>query len=287
MNLREAACRLGVEFKGPAETQILGVRDIELLRTDDPLENGFVYFIESSAVLRRYPCALKGGIILTPASLAGHFEVALIAPDKEMRLAFIRLLSIFDTRPRFEAGIAMAAHVHVSARLGEGAAVLAGAVVMEGASIAARSLIYPCAVVEPHAHIGEDTVIYPCAVIGRHCVIGNNGIIHGCTVIGADGFGFFDSPSDRHKIPQIGNVVIGNDVEIGASCTIDRATIESTRVGDRTKIDDQVHIGHNCQVGTSVYIAGNTTLGGSVTVEDGCMISGNVVIRDHVHLACG
>ncbi|MEK7384552.1 MAG: UDP-3-O-(3-hydroxymyristoyl)glucosamine N-acyltransferase, partial [Elusimicrobiota bacterium] len=86
---------------------------------------------------------------------------------------------------------------------------------------------------------------------------------------------------------QIGNVVIGDDVEIGASCTIDRATIESTSIGAFTKIDDQVHIGHNCRLGRFLYIAGNTGLAGSVTAEDGVMISGMVSIKDHLHLAKG
>ena len=137
------------------------------------------------------------------------------------------------------------------------------------------------------AEIGDGTVLYPNAVVGHHCVIGPRCIVHGGSVIGADGFGFYDDLGGRHKIPQIGNVVIDDDVEIGANCTVDRATIESTTIGAQTKIDDQVHIAHNCQIGRFVYIAGNTALAGSVVVEDGVMISGAVAIRDHVRLAEG
>ncbi|OGS40681.1 MAG: hypothetical protein A2506_13055 [Elusimicrobia bacterium RIFOXYD12_FULL_66_9] len=118
-------------------------------------------------------------------------------------------------------------------------------------------------------------------------MVGKRVLLHGGTVIGADGFGFYDEKGGRHKVPQIGNVVIGDDVEIGASCTIDRATIETTSVGSFTKIDDQVHIGHNCRLGRYMYIAGNTGLAGSVVAEDGVMISGMVSIKDHLHLAKG
>lgn len=158
---------------------------------------------------------------------------------------------------------------------------------MEGAQIGERCILYPGVVMEPFAQLGDDSVLFPCVVIGHHCVIGKNAIIHGGTVIGADGFGFYDRPGERHKIPQIGNVKIDDFVEIGASCTVDRATIETTSIGAYTKIDDQVHVGHNCQVGRYVYIVGNSALGGSVVVGDGAMISGMVIVKDHLKIAAG
>ncbi len=158
---------------------------------------------------------------------------------------------------------------------------------MEGANIGERCTLYPGVVVEPNAQIGEGTVLFPCVVIGHHCVIGKNGIIHGGTVIGADGFGFYDQPGKRYKIPQIGNVVTADEVEIGASCTVDRATIESTRIGAHTKLDDQVHVGHNSQLGRFIYIVGNSAIGGSVTIGDGAMISGMVIVKDHLKIGAG
>ena len=163
----------------------------------------------------------------------------------------------------------------------------AGATVMEGAAIGARCVIYPGVVVEPFAKIGDGTILHSNVVIGYHCVVGKESIIHAATVLGSDGFGFYDQPGQRHKIPQIGIVAIGDHVELGSGVTIDRATIEVTSVGDQTKIDNQVHIGHNCRIGRWCYIAGNTGLAGSVVVEDGVMISGMVSVRDHVTLARG
>jgi UDP-3-O-[3-hydroxymyristoyl] glucosamine N-acyltransferase len=158
---------------------------------------------------------------------------------------------------------------------------------MEGASVGERCVLYPGVVLEPHSAVGDDSTLFPGVVLGHHCTLGRRVIIHGGTVIGADGFGFYDGPTGRHKIPQIGGVAIADDVEIGASCTVDRATIETTTIGQFTKLDDQVHVGHNCRIGRYIYIVGNSAIGGSVVIEDGAMISGMVIVKDHVKIAAG
>lgn len=273
-------------MKGDAGLEIRGLRDIERLSPEQPLEDGGLYFIESKSVLKRHPLAPKNGAVLTTAELAPEFPRALIASG-DARLAFIKLLAHFDRRPVFAPGVSKVPLVHPGAVIDASATVLPGAVVMEGAEIGARAVIWPGAVIEPRAKIGEDTVIGSNVVVGYDCVIGRRCIVHGGTVIGADGFGFYDRPGERHKIPHIGNVVIDDDVELGASNTVDRATIESTTIGRFTKTDDQVHIGHNCRVGRWIYIVGNTAVGGSVVLEDGVMLSGNVIVKDHLRLAAG
>ncbi len=287
MNLVELARRIGAEAKGPADRAIRGVRDIERLSPEQPLEDDFVYFVESESVLRRHPLAGPHGIVLTTPELADRFACALVAPPREVRLAFVRLLAAFDRRPGFPPGVDPAAHVHPAADVDASATILAGAVVMEGARIGARCVLYPNVVVEPHASIGEDSVLYPGVVVGHHCTLGRRVVVHGAAVLGADGFGFHDASGRRTKIPQVGTVEIADDVEIGAGCTIDRATIEATSIGEHTKLDDQVHVAHNCRIGRFVYIAGQSALGGSVVVGDGAMLSGMVCIRDHVRLAPG
>jgi UDP-3-O-[3-hydroxymyristoyl] glucosamine N-acyltransferase len=287
MNLQNIAEILKVEARGQADYPIKGVRDIERLSIDQGLEENYIYFIESLAVFKRHPKAAEGGVVLTIPALADQFRQALVAPERDIRLAFINLLKVFDQTPTFEPGVSPQALVHPSAKIAESAVILAGAIVMEGSTIGARCTLYPGVVVEPHAQIGEGCILYPCVVIGHHCVIGRNAIIHGGTVIGADGFGFYDQPGKRYKIPQIGNVIIDEEVEIGASCTVDRATIESTRIGAYTKLDDQVHIGHNSQLGRFIYVVGNSAIGGSVTVGDGAMISGMVIIKDHLKIGAG
>lgn len=288
MNLQELARRLDVGMQGPADYRIDGLRDVETLSPEQGLVDHCVYFIETPAVLKRHPKALESGaVVLTTPQLAPKFRVALVAPEGGARLALIALLKAFDTAPKFAAGISPDARVHVSAKIAESASVLAGAVVMEGAVVGERCVLYPGVVIEPFARIGDDTVLGSCVVVGHRCEIGKHCILHGGAVIGADGFGFYDDASGRHKIPQIGNVVIADHVEIGASSTVDRATIESTTIGEHTKLDDQVHVGHNCRVGRHVYLVGNTAVGGSVTIEDGAMISGMCIVKDHLTIAKG
>lgn len=287
MNLDELAAKLGLEPKGPSDYAVKGVRDIETLSPEQDLEDHFVYFIETPAVLKRHPKAADHGLVLTTAALAAKFPRALVAPEGGTRLALIALLKAFEKTPSFPAGVSPDAKVHPSAKVAASASVLPGAVLMEGAVVGERCTVYPGVVLEPFAEIGEGTVLFPNVVLGHHCRIGKNGVVHGGTVIGADGFGFYDGPTGRHKIPQIGNVVIADNVEIGASCTVDRAAIESTTIGDFTKIDDQVHIGHNCRVGRYIYIVGNSAIGGSVVIEDGAMISGMVIVKDHLRIAKG
>ncbi len=287
MTLRELADALGLAFRGPADYEIRGVRDAAALTPERGPEENFVYFVESPAVLKRLARTLDRGAVLTVAPLAENFARALIAPEGRARRALIALLRAFDREPSFPAGVSPDARVHPSARVAASASVLPGATVMADAVVGERCVLYPGVVLEPGAGVGDGTVLHPGVVLGHHCRIGRDGIVHGATVIGADGFGFHDDADGRHKVPQIGDVRIGDRVELGAGCTVDRATIESTTIGDDTKIDDQVHIAHNCRVGRFVYIAGNTGLAGSVTVEDGVMISGMVSVRDHVRLARG
>lgn len=271
---------------GDPARRIKGLRDVERLGPEQPLEEGWLYFIESKAVLKRHPLAKSGGAVLTTAALAPEFSSAL-AVSGDARLAFFKTLSYFDPAPSFPPGVGARALVDPAAKIDPSASVLDGATVMAGAAVGAGCVIHPGAVLEPGASVGDGTVIRANAVIGHGCAIGKRCLIHSATVIGADGFGFYDLPGARHKVPHIGNVVVEDDVEIGASCTVDRATIESTVVGRFTKLDDQVHVGHNCRVGRFVYIVGNSALGGSVVVEDGAMISGMVIVKDHLTIAAG
>ncbi|MEK7388459.1 MAG: UDP-3-O-(3-hydroxymyristoyl)glucosamine N-acyltransferase [Elusimicrobiota bacterium] len=286
MTLQELGRLLGFEIKGDAGYLVKGLRDIERLSSGAPLEENYLYFVESKAVFKRHAGGFDTGAVLTTAELAVNFPRALIA-GTDARLAFFAVLAHFDRAPKFAPGVSPRAIVDASAEVAPTASIGPGAVVMEGARIGQRAVIYPGAVIEPGAVVGADSVIHSNAVIGHGCVVGQRCIIHGATVIGADGFGFYDRPGVRHKVPHIGNVVIDDDVELGASCTVDRAVIESTTIGAHTKLDDQVHVGHNCRVGRYVYIVGNSALGGSVIVEDGAMLSGMVIVKDHLKIAAG
>lgn len=281
MKLGDIAHAIGCTVKGNGELEIAGFRDLELLK-GEPTHN-MLYFVESKKYLNKHPEIKKAQAVLTTTELSENFTNALVCEPKEARLKFIAALKLFEFSYRPAEARAATSYIHPKAKIADSAIIYPGAVILEGAEIGENSEIHSCAVIEPFARIGSNTVIHPNTVIGYHCVVGNYCRIFGATVIGADGFGFYDhGPESRHKIPQIGNVVIGDHVEIGSGCTIDRATIESTRIGDHTKLDDQVHIGHNCQIGRYVYMAGSAVLAGSVKVEDYAMIAGQATIAQGV-----
>lgn len=145
--------------------------------------------------------------------------------------------------------------------------------------------IYPHVYVGDNVKIGENTILYPGAKVYYNCVIGKNCIIHAGAVIGADGFGFEpDEKGIYHKVPQIGNVVIGDDIEIGANTTIDRAMMGTTHVADNTKIDNLVQIGHNVQVGESTVLCAQVGVAGSSSIGNHCTLTGQVGVAGHISI---
>lgn len=157
----------------------------------------------------------------------------------------------------------------------EGVKILEGAIIEDGCYIGKNSII------------GEKTRIYPNVVIRENVKIGNNCIIHSGTVIGCDGFGYINI-SDKHvKIPQVGGVIIEDDVEIGSNVSIDRATLENTVIGCGTKIDNLVHIAHNVKIGKNCLILAGAAIAGSTVIEDNCIIGGQAGISDHLRIGKG
>lgn len=290
MKLINLAEKIGGTVKGDGTVEIRGVRDLELMRLHNKAavpEKGFIYFVESKKVLNEHPESREAEVILTIPQLADQFRNAIIVDAAAPRIAFIKMLELFESVPAPVPAKPGTVFIAETAKVDKTAIVMHGAVILDHAEIGPRSVIHPYAVIEQHVKIGSDTVIHPHVVVKHACTIGDHCIIHSGTVIGADGFGFYDKDGVRYKIPQIGNVVIGNYVEMGAGVTVDRATIEATTVGDYTKFDDKVHIGHNCQVGKYVYIAGHSALAGSVTLEDNVIIGGLCAVNNKVTVAKG
>lgn len=180
-----------------------------------------------------------------------------------------------------ETGVSSGAHVDPSALIEEGAIVEAGAVIGPGAAIGSGTVIAANAVVGRNCQIGRDGFVGPNASI-QYALIGNRVIIHGGVRLGQDGFGYVPGRGGPEKMPQIGRVIIQDNVEIGANSTIDRGALEDTVIGEGTKIDNLVQIGHNCRIGRGCIIAGHCGLSGSVTLGDFAMLGGRVGIADHV-----
>lgn len=183
-------------------------------------------------------------------------------------------------------GVHPTAVVHESVELGEGSGVGATAVVLRGTTIGSRTVIHPGAYVGPGVRIGDDTVVYPNATVKAGTVLGDRVIIHSGAVIGSDGFGYAKEGDTHRKIPQVGRVIVEDDVEIGANACIDRATMGATLISRGTKIDNLVQIGHNVVIGegsivvAQVGISGSTVLGKSVVLAGQTGVAGHIKIGD-------
>lgn len=203
---------------------------------------------------------------------------------KNADLAMSQILELFAPAPPvFETDIHPTATIDKSATIGNGARIGAGTYIGPNVSISENVTIYPNVTILDECSIGRNTVIWSGTVIRERCHIGAFCILHPNCTIGADGFGFRPCPEKGLvKIPQIGNVIIGNGVEIGANSCVDRGKFSSTVLGDGCKIDNLVQIGHNSKLGKFCIMAGNSGLAGSVTLGNGVIIGGSASIRDHV-----
>jgi UDP-3-O-[3-hydroxymyristoyl] glucosamine N-acyltransferase len=248
---------------------------------DSNNENAIVY-VENEKKLKEClngnPAALLVPRGIQPAAIPS-VEV------EDPKMAFIVLLRIFS--PSRERRGIKDAHIDAQASLGEQVVVMPGAVIMAGASLGDNCIVYPNCVIEEDVIVGRNTILYSGVVVRERCIIGSDCILHAGTVVGADGYGFYEKDGDIIKIPQIGNVVIGDRVEIGANCCIDRATVDSTRIGSDTKFDNMVHVAHNVRIGEKCYIVAQVGISGSVTVGNRVVIAGQVGIADHVSIADG
>ncbi|MFH1897479.1 MAG: UDP-3-O-(3-hydroxymyristoyl)glucosamine N-acyltransferase [Candidatus Desantisbacteria bacterium] len=201
---------------------------------------------------------------------------------KNPRLALSLLLNLFYPQGKPTPAIHPTSIIAENAQIGKGVTIYPLVVVDTGAIIGDGVILYPFVSVGKGVQIGEETTIHSNVSIYENTIIGKQVIIHSGCVIGADGFGFVKVDEIHHKIPQVGNVIIEDGVEIGANTTIDRATLGSTIIGAGTKIDNLVQIGHNVKIGANCILVAQVAIGGSAIIEDGVIIAGKGAVSDHV-----
>jgi UDP-3-O-[3-hydroxymyristoyl] glucosamine N-acyltransferase len=223
------------------------------------------------------------------ASVAtGNGRALLVAPDAD--LALIRILPLFaPATPLQPTGVHASAIVHPGALVEPGASIGPMCVVEEGAFVGRDAVLTGQNYVGRGARIGERSLLYPQVRVLERCVVGKRCILHAGATLGADGFGYRPAPDGKGlvKVPHVGNVVLGDDVEVGANTCIDRAKFGSTLIGSGTKIDNLVQIGHNVTVGRSAVICGGCGVAGSVTIGDGAMLGGQVGVADNLTIGAG
>ena len=214
-------------------------------------------------------------------------SATLIKVDDAYQSVAQLLTLVNNLKPR-KTGISAKADIAQSASIGKDIFVGAFVSIGENCKIGNNVTIHPNTQIGDNVSVGDGSIIYSNVSIYSDCVVGKNNIIHSGAVIGADGFGFApDEEGHYHKIPQIGNVVLGDDVEIGANTTIDRATMGATHIGDGVKIDNLVQVAHNVEVGEYTAIAAQTGIAGSTKVGRRCIFGGQVGITGHISIADG
>ena len=224
----------------------------------------------------------KAAAVMLPEGVEDFPLPAIYVEDP--RASFAILLEVFAPKLEFPQGVSPKAHIGEDVKLGEDVVILPFAVVDDHTVIGDRVIVYPHAYIGQYVEIGEDSVIYSNVTVRERCRVGKRCIIHSSAVIGSDGFGFTTKDGVHTKVPQVGNVILEDDVEIGAHDGIDRAAMGSTIIGRGTKIDNLVHVGHNCKLGPGCLIVAQTGISGSTTVGHHVTFGGQVGTVGHIHI---
>jgi UDP-3-O-[3-hydroxymyristoyl] glucosamine N-acyltransferase len=275
--LAEIVARFGGELVGDPD---ITVRQVGTLARAEPGEISFL-------VHQRYRgelAATRAAAVIVPESERGATALPRIV-CRDPYAYFARVSMLFNAPPAVAAGVHPTAVVAPDAHVAASASVGPGCVVERGARIGDDVALGAGCFVGEHATIGAGSRLNPHVTVQARCVVGARAVVHSGAVIGADGFGFASDEGGWLKIPQIGRVVIGDDVEIGANTTIDRGAIDDTIIEDGVKIDNQVQIGHNCRIGAHTAIAGCVGIAGSTRIGRHCMIGGAAMIGGHLDIA--
>lgn len=262
-----------------------GERAVQFARTLQEAQPGDITFLDHPRhVAKLQASRADAAIVPVGVSVAGKTVIQVADP----LMAFVAVVQLLQGKTAATpTGIDPRAAVHPSALVGADPSIDACAVVGAGAIVGQRCRLHSGVVVGKNCRLGDDVVLYPNVVLYDDTVVGDRVVIHANSTIGADGFGYRFQNGTHVKVPQLGNVVIGCDVEIGANSAIDRGTFGSTVIGDGTKFDNLVQIGHNCRIGKHNIFAGQVGIGGSTTTGDFVVMGGQAGVSDHVTVGAG
>ena len=275
IKLSELAQKLNCSLRGD-DCLIDGVADI------NHADSGDLVFISSV----KYSSSLSttnASAVISKEEWLKDCSISALITD-EPRLAFAKAASLLNPVISKQQGIHPTAVIVSDAQVDDSATLEANVIINAGASIGADAYIGAGTVIGDNVIIGERTQLNANVTIYSSCIIGNDCIVHSGTVVGADGFGFVQDENSYFKVPQLGRVRIGNNVEIGASTTIDRGALLDTIIGDGVKLDNQIQIAHNVEIGDHTVISGSTSIGGTTKIGKYCLIGGNVGIRDNIEI---
>ena len=239
----------------------------------NPKYTHYLYETQSSIVLINEDVELEKPVSTTLVRVRNAYECV------------AKLLQLYESMKPKKSGIDSLASISPKATIGENVYIGAFAVIGDGAVVGNGTQIYPHTVIGDGVTIGENGLVYPNVTIYQGCKIGNNVTIHAGSVIGADGFGFAPNTEGYNKIPQIGIVIIEDDVEIGANTCVDRSTMGQTVIHKGVKLDNLIQVAHNCEIGENTVMSAQVGLAGSTKVGSWCMVGGQAGFSGHIHVA--
>jgi len=277
--LGEIAARFGLTLRGDPDVRVRSVATLE------GATEGSLTFLANPKYRRQLATTRASAVVLAEADLGQCPGAALVAANPYA--AYARIAAILHPQPTAAPGVHATALIDPTAEVDATASVGPYVVIGARTRVAARAVLGAHSVLGAECQVGADTRLAPRVTFYDRVQVGDRSLIHSGAVLGADGFGLAQDRDGWVKVPQVGGVRIGNDVEIGANTTIDRGAIEDTFVADDVKLDNQIQIGHNVRIGAHTAIAGCVGIAGSTTIGSRCMLGGAVGVAGHLEVADG
>ncbi len=279
VTVRQLAELVQGQLEGDGDQVICAARPVH------EAEPGHITFLDNAKHVAKLQASRASAAVVSVDTPRGDKSVIRIA---DPLAAFVTIAQKLHGRPMpAPSGIDPRAAVDPHATIGPDVSVAAFATIGAGVTIGARCRIHSGVSIGRDCILGDDVVLYPNVVLYDGTILGDRVIVHANAVLGADGFGYRFQQGQHVKVPQLGYVEVGADVEIGACTAIDRGTFGSTRIGAGTKIDNLVQVAHNCRIGQHVILAGQVAVAGSCTIDNYAVLAGQVGIADHIHVGAG
>ena len=276
----ELAVRAGATIAGDADRVLSGVASLDAAGPGD-----LAFFARRT--MREAVEGTRAGAVLVPPEFEGSGAAACLLAVDDPEFVFAKLIRLFHPEPGISPGIDPSVRVGEGVGLGEGVSLAPGVIIEDGARIGSGTRVGPGTLIGRRARLGAECRIGHAVSILHGVEIGDRVRVQAGARIGTDGFGYAPGPAGAFRMPHIGGCVIGDDAEIGANCTIDRGALDETRIGDRTKLDNLVHVAHNVRIGSDCLIAAQVGIAGSTTIGDGVHFGGQAGISGHLVIGSG
>jgi len=279
ISLEQLAQHLSAQLNGDPQCEITGIAPL------DKAIAGQISFLNNPQYRSFLNTTQASAVILSPKDASSYSGNSLVMANPY--LGYAKVATLFTPKSSAKTGVHPGAVIGENCRIASSASIAASCVIGDNVSIGEQTIVGPGCTIGDNSSLGDHCLLHAHVTLYHGVCIGDRAIVHSGAVLGADGFGLVNDKGIWYKIPQLGGVKVGHDVEIGANTTIDRGALEDTVIGDGVKLDNLIQIAHNVRVGAHTAIAGGTVVAGSVDIGKHCMIGGGVAISGHLQITDG